>query len=56
MFLASKVWWVHKADKLTAIYELLYIQCRIINISQPYRPPRHIYVCVYLCVFIHIYA
>jgi hypothetical protein len=40
MFLGSKVWRVRRADKLTAICEPLSRQCGILNISQPYRPPR----------------
>jgi hypothetical protein len=32
---------VRRADNLTAICEpTVYIQCGILNISQPYRPPR----------------
>jgi hypothetical protein len=39
MFLGSKVRPVRGADNLTAISELSR-QCGILNISQPYRPPR----------------
>jgi hypothetical protein len=35
MFLGSKVRLVRRADNLTAI-------CGILNISQPYRPPRSV--------------
>jgi hypothetical protein len=37
MFLGSKVRPVCRADNLTAIYEQI---VRILNIAQPYRPPR----------------
>jgi hypothetical protein len=41
MFLGSKVRLVRGADNLTAIYEpIVSRQCGILNISQPYRPPR----------------
>jgi hypothetical protein len=40
MFVESKVRPVRGADNLTAIYEPLSRQCGILNISQPYRPPR----------------
>jgi hypothetical protein len=40
MFLGSKVLLVSGADKLTAIYEPTAYTCGILNISQPYRPPR----------------
>jgi hypothetical protein len=39
MFLGSKVRPVRRADNLTAVCEPLSIQCAILNISQPYRPP-----------------
>jgi hypothetical protein len=35
MFLGSEVWRVHRADNLD-----LSGQCGILNISQPYKPPR----------------
>jgi hypothetical protein len=38
MFLGSRVRPVRKADNLTAICEPI---VKILNISQPYRPPRH---------------
>jgi hypothetical protein len=40
MFLGTKVRLVRGADNLTAIYEPSSRQCGILNISQPYRPPR----------------
>jgi hypothetical protein len=40
MFLGSKVRPERKADNLTAIYEPIARQCGILNISQPYRPPK----------------
>jgi hypothetical protein len=40
MFLGSKVQWVRRANNLTAICERLSRQCEILNISQPYMPPR----------------
>jgi hypothetical protein len=41
MFLGSKVRLVRKADNFTAIdVSRLSGQCGILNISQPYRPPR----------------
>jgi hypothetical protein len=40
MFLGSEVRPVRGADNLTAIYVRLCRQCGILNISQPYRPPR----------------
>jgi hypothetical protein len=40
MFLGSKLRRVRRADNLTAICERLSRQCEILNISQPYRPPR----------------
>jgi hypothetical protein len=36
MFLGSKVWRVRRADNVAALSR----QCGILNISQPYRPPR----------------
>jgi hypothetical protein len=39
MFLGSKVRRVRRADNLT-ICEPIARQCGILNISQPYRPPR----------------
>jgi hypothetical protein len=40
MFLGSKVRRVRRADNLTTICEPMSRQCGILNISQPYRPPR----------------
>jgi hypothetical protein len=40
MFLGSKVRRVRRADDLTAICEPMSRQCGILNILQPYRPPR----------------
>jgi hypothetical protein len=40
MFLGSKAWPVRRADNLTAICEPIFRQCGILNISQPYMPPR----------------
>jgi hypothetical protein len=40
MFLGSQVRRVRRADNLTAICEPMSRQCGILNISQPYRPPR----------------
>jgi hypothetical protein len=40
MFLASKVWRVHRADNLATTREPISRQCGISNISQPYRLPR----------------
>jgi hypothetical protein len=40
MFPGSKVQRVRKVDNLTAICEPVSRQCGILNISQPYRPPR----------------
>jgi hypothetical protein len=42
MFPGSKVRWVRRADKLTSIYEPIAYQCGILNISEPYRPPRYV--------------
>jgi hypothetical protein len=39
MFLERKAHPVRRADNLTAICELT-VDCGILNISQPYRPPR----------------
>jgi hypothetical protein len=40
MFLESKVQRVRRADNLTATCELIVYEYGILNISQPYRPPR----------------
>jgi hypothetical protein len=40
MFLGNKVRRVGKADNLTGTMSRLSRQCGILNISQPYRPPR----------------
>jgi hypothetical protein len=40
MFLRSKVRRVRRVDNLTASMSRLSRQCGILNISQPYRPPR----------------
>jgi hypothetical protein len=40
MFLRRRVRAVHKADNLTAICEPIVLKCGILNISEPYRPPR----------------
>jgi hypothetical protein len=40
MYVGSKVQVVCGADNLTAIYEPMSRQYGILNISQPYRPPR----------------
>jgi hypothetical protein len=40
MFLGSKVRLVRRADNLSATVSRLSRQCGILNISQPYRPPR----------------
>jgi hypothetical protein len=40
MFLASEVRRVRRADNLIAIYEPILQTMRILNILQPYRPPR----------------
>jgi hypothetical protein len=40
MFLGSKVRPMCRADNLTVIWEPMSRQCGILNISQPYRPPR----------------
>jgi hypothetical protein len=40
MFLGSKVRRVRRADNLAVICERSLRQCGILNISQPYRPPR----------------
>jgi hypothetical protein len=42
MFLGSRARSVHKTDNLTAMPSVsrLSRQCGILNISQPYRPPR----------------
>jgi hypothetical protein len=42
MFLGSKVRLVRRADILTAISGRLYRQSGILNLSQPYRPPRRV--------------
>jgi hypothetical protein len=40
MFLGSKVRPVRKADNLATSVSRMSRQCGILNISQPYRPPR----------------
>jgi hypothetical protein len=40
MFLDSRLLPVRKADNLTAICEAIVYCCGILDISQPYRPPR----------------
>jgi hypothetical protein len=40
MFLGSKVRPESRADNFTTICEPISRQCEILNISQPYRPPR----------------
>jgi hypothetical protein len=42
MFLGSEVRRVRRADNLTTSVSRLSRQCGILNISQPYRPPRHV--------------
>jgi hypothetical protein len=42
MFLESKLRRVRKADNLTDIVSRLSRHCEILNISKPYRPPRHV--------------
>jgi hypothetical protein len=51
MFLQSKVRPVRRADNPAAICELIVQQCGIINISQPYRPPRPV---MGIVLFLHI--
>jgi hypothetical protein len=40
MFQGSRIQLKHKADNSTVICEPLFTQFEILNISQPYRPPR----------------
>jgi hypothetical protein len=40
MFLESKVRPVRRADNFATNCEQMFRQCGILNISQPYRPPR----------------
>jgi hypothetical protein len=40
LFLGTRAWLVCRADSLTAICELTVYTVWILNISQPYKPPR----------------
>jgi hypothetical protein len=43
MFLGSRARSVRNADNLKAICEIMPMrQCEILNVSQSYRPPRHV--------------